>query len=157
MVKRSIIKYSDFVNDTLNSLMNHEATQESSLRKYRVNDSKVPRGVVNYFKDCGELRQWCISRLRILLSRYRWYDVANLLKAIKVKGLSVIVLMALANDEDDLLNYVSSGSFDKNKVIKILMNELGISGDAAEHLVNGKVIEHKPLRMFRWNFLPRSI
>ena len=157
MAKRSITKYSSFVNSNLNSLMNHEATQESSLRKYRVNDSRVPREVVVYLKDCGELRQWCISRLRILLSRYRWYDVVNLLKVIKVKGLSVIVLMALADDEGSLLNYVSSGSFDRNKVIKLLVSEVGISSDAAEHLVNGKGIEHKPLRIFRWNFLPRSI
>ncbi len=157
MVKRSIIKYSNFVNTTLNSLMNHEATQELSLRKYRVNDSKVPRELMIYLKDCGELRQWCIGRLRILLSRYRWYDVVNLLKVVKVKGLNIVVLMALANDEGDFLNYISSGSFDKNKVIKLLVNDVGISSDDAESLVNGKVIERKPLRMFRWNFLPRSI
>ncbi len=156
-MKKSITKYSSFVNSTLNSLVSHEAIQESSLRKYRVNDSKIPRELIIYFRDCGELRQWCISRLRILLSRYRWYDVVNLLKVIKVKGLSVIVLMALADDEGSLLNYVSSGSFDKNKVIKLLTSELGISSDAAERLLNGKGVERKPLRMFKWNFLPRSI
>ncbi|MGC8570490.1 hypothetical protein [Caldivirga sp.] len=157
MVKRSITKYSSFVNNTLNSLMDHEATQESSLRKYSINDSKIPRELGIYLKDCGELRQWCIRKLRKLLSRYRWYDVVNLLKIIKAKGLNIVVLMALADNEDDLLNYISSGSFDKTKVIKLLMSELGISSDAAERLVNGKNINHKPLRMFRWNFLPRSI
>ncbi len=157
MVKRSITKYSSLINNGLNALINHEVTQEASIRKYRVNDDKPPREVMVYVRECGELRQWCISRLRILLSRYRWYDVVNLLKSSKARGLNMVVLMALADDEEGLARYISTGAFDKTKVIQVIASELKVSINEAEDIINGGRREHNPLRMLKWNFLPRSI
>lgn len=156
MGKKSIIKYSNFINDSLKELMHHEPTQGVNLRKYRINN-KLPKEALMYLKGCGDLEQWCISKLRILLSMYRTYDVINMLKSISDKGLNMVVSMALVNDEEELMRYVLTGTFDKAKIINILINELGINTDKAEEILSGRREGNKPIKSFKWRFLPRSI